>query len=288
MGRLPDFKQRNAAQRAALDAEGATRLLEEGQRRRLSPVLAAGGAILFPHTSIGICGHQIAAAVHAVLDAGARRVIALGVLHALTEELDAARRRVAAGGDPAVEASWGIQGPGLPGRADWRAEFSLDHFDWLLAAECARRGIAEPERLERYPHLAGGAPERLPGFAALAAAARLPGTVIVATGDLCHHGRGYGDGPETALAPEAGGLDLARRRIGEGLDLLARGEYAAFNRHCVEAKSDARDVGQVLRALLGPCRWELLDLVADDMTEPYQAAAPTWVAGALVALRRGA
>jgi hypothetical protein len=284
MGRLPDFKLRSAEQRAALGAAGAARLLEAGRRWQLAPVLAAGGTILFPHASIGVCGYQIAAAVHAVLDAGARRVIALGVLHALTDELDAARRRVAAGGDPAVEASWGIQGPGLAGRADWRAEFSLDHFAWLLDAECTRRDCAAPELIERYPYLAGGAPERLPGFAELAAAAREPGTVILATGDLCHHGRGYGDGPAEALAPEAGGLALARRAIGEGLDLLSRGEQAAYQEHCVATKSDARDTGQVLRALIGPCRWRLLDLVADDMTGPYQAPAPTWVAGALVTL----
>jgi hypothetical protein len=284
MGNLPDFKRRSAEQRAALGAAGAARLLDAGRCWELAPALAAGGSLLFPHASIEVCGHQIAAAVHAVLEAGAHRVLVLGVLHALTDELAAARQRVAAGGDPAAEASWGIQGPDLVGREDWRDEFSLDHFGWLLAAECLRRGCAEPERLERYPFLAGGAPERLPGFAALAASAREAGTVIVATGDLCHHGRGYGDGPEAALAPEAGGLDLARRHIGEGLELLARGEHAAFQQHCVTAKSDARDVGQVLRALIGPCHWELLDLVADDMSEPYQAPAPTWVAGALVAL----
>lgn len=287
MGRLPDFKLRGGEQHAALGAEGAARLLGAGRRWDLAPALAAGGSLIFPHASIAVCGHQIAGAVHAVLDAGARRVIALGVLHALTDELDAARRRVAAGGEPAAEASWGIQGPGLAGREDWRREFSLDHFGWLLAAECARRGCAEPERIDRYPFLAAGAPERLPGFAELAALAREAGTVIVATGDLFHHGRGYGDGRAEALDPEAGGLALARRRIGEGLELLGRGEHAAFQQHCVAVKSDARDVGQVLRELIGPCCGELLDIVADDMSGPYQAPAPTWVAGALVALVPG-
>ncbi len=284
MARMPKFKLAGRQQRETMGADGAAMLLKVGRRWTLAPTLVAGGAFIFPHASIAICGHLIAAVVHAVLDVGARRVIALGVLHALTEDLDAARKRVAAGGNPATEASWGIQGPGLAGREDWRDEFSLDHFGWLLAAECARRGCAEPERIECYPYLAGGAPERLPSFAELAASARAAGTVIVATGDLFHHGRGYGDDAESALAPEAGGYELATRRIGEGLDLLARGEYAAFNRHCVETKSDARDVGQVLRALLGPCRWELIDIVADDMSDYYQAPEPTWVAGALVAL----
>jgi len=287
MSTLPDFKQRGAEQRAALGAAGAARLLAAGRRWQLAPTLCAGGAVLFPHASIGVCGHQIAAAVHAVLDAGARRVLALGVLHGLTEALAAARARVAAGGDPALEAGWGIQGPGCAGAEDWRREFSLDHFVWLLEAECTRRGVAPPALDLRYPFLAGDAPERLPGFVELAAAAREPGTVIVATGDLCHHGRGYGESAEMALAPAAGGLALARRSIGEGLDLLARGDHAAYQAHCVRTKSDARDVGQVLRALIGPFTWELLDLVADDMTEPYQAPAPTWVAGALVTLIPG-
>lgn len=287
MGSLPDFKQRGAEQRAALGAEGAARLLEAGRRWDLAPGLRAGGSLVFPHASIGVCGHQIAAVVHAVLDAGARRVIALGVLHGLTEALAASRARVAAGGDPALEAGWGIQGPGCAGAEDWRREFSLDHFEWLLAAECARRGVAPPALDLRFPFLAGAAPERPPGFAALAVAARAPGTVIVATGDLCHHGRGYGESAERALAPEAGGLAFAREAIVAGFALLARGEYAAYQAHCVATKSDARDVGQVLRALIGPFTWELLDLVADDMSGPYAAPSPTWVAGALVALTPG-
>ena len=45
--------------------------------------------------------------------------------------------------------------------------------------------------------------------------------VVVATADPFHHGIGYGDPPERSLAPEKGGLDEARRRIGEGLALLA-------------------------------------------------------------------
>ena len=35
---------------------------------------------MFPHATFTVCGHQIAAAVHACLDSGARRVLALGVL----------------------------------------------------------------------------------------------------------------------------------------------------------------------------------------------------------------
>jgi hypothetical protein len=104
--------------------------------------------------------------------------------------------------------------------------------------------------------------------------------VLVATADPVHHGHGYGDA--APLAPESGGLAMARERIEEGLALLAAGDHTAYQRHCVRTKSDARDVGQVLRHLLGPCQGRLHDLVADDMSAPYQAPPPTWVAGALV------
>jgi len=276
---IPDFKARHAAQQAALGEAGAARLLEAGRAWDLAPALRAGGSVVFPHTTLQVCGHQIAAAVHAALDCAAPRVVVLGVLHALTEELAAARARVAAGGDPAREAGWGIHGP----EAAERAEFSLSHFCFLWECETRRRGIAGPELILRYPYLAGGHPERMPGVDELREVAG--GAAVLATIDAFHHGIGYGEPPETALAPEAGGLDRARTAIVQGLELLRTGDYRAYERHCVATRSDGRDVGQVLRLLRGPLVPETLDLVADDMTGPYNAPPPTWVAGALVALR---
>ncbi len=104
--------------------------------------------------------------------------------------------------------------------------------------------------------------------------------------DLFHHGIGYGDSPEKALSPEEDGLALARERIAEGMGLLRQGDFAGYLRHCVRSRSDGRDVGPVLRYLLGPVEAEILDLLADDMTGPYQSPAPTWVAGALLALHK--
>ena len=49
--------------------------------------------------------------------------------------------------------------------------------------------------------------------------------VIVSTADPFHHGIGYGDSPEESLHPQEGGMELARKRIQEGIDLLAAGEY---------------------------------------------------------------
>ena len=71
------------------------------------------------------------------------------------------------------------------------------------------------------------------------------------------------------------------RREYQGQDIFESGDHSAYNSHCVEAKSDVRDVGQVLRHLMGNCRAEILDVVADDMTDMYGGVPPTWVAGRL-------
>lgn len=279
---VPDFKTKSALDQARLGESGALRLLDAGRAWNLAPTLRAGGAVIFSHVEIEVGGHQTAAAVHACLDSGARRVLVLGVLHALTQDLQDARVRVANGGDPSREPAWGIQGPGLAGRTDWHAEFSLAHFHFLWQVETKRRGIAGPELIVRYPYLAGGRPHLLPGITELQEIVR--DSVVVATADPFHHGIGYGDSPETSRAPQAGGLDLARQKIMAGLALLAEGDYWGYNQHCVTAKSDARDVGQVLRYLLGPLDGQILDLVANDMTTMYHKPSPTWVAGALIQL----
>jgi hypothetical protein len=279
---IPDFRSEAMAAHARLGSEGAARLLDAGRRWRLAPVLESGGALIFPHVSIDVCGHQTAAAVHACIDSGADAVVVLGVLHALTDELEEARRRVADGGDPSREKAWGIQGPGLGGRTDWEREFSLCHFTFLWGEEIARRGVGGPELIIRYPYLAGGRPDLLPGISELEELVRR--AVVVATADPFHHGIGYGDSPEEAVSPDGLGLALARRRISEGLRLLEEGDHWGYNKHCVRAKSDARDVGQVLRHLLGPIDWRIIEIVADDTSEAYGAPAPTWVAGSLVEL----
>ncbi|MEZ4650482.1 MAG: hypothetical protein R3E97_17195 [Candidatus Eisenbacteria bacterium] len=148
---------------------------------------------------------------------------------------------------------------------------------------CTPRAGTPPVLVRRYVFLAGGRPDTLPGIEELREEAA--GATLVATADPFHHGIGYGDPPDVARAPEAGGLGLARAAVERALSLLSAGDYAAFEAHCAAVKSDARDTGQVLRYLAGPREGRILDLVADDMTGPYGAPAPTWVAGALIALR---
>ena len=272
-----------AAERAKLGERGVDDLLERGRTWRLGPTLQAGGTVVFPHANLDACGHQIAAAVHACLDSGAGRVLVVGVLHALTDELEAARVRVARGADVTQEPFWGIQGPDLNRGEDWRHEFSLSNFLFLWEEETRRREIKGPELILRYPYLAGGRPEILPGIEELQEIVKE--AVVVTTADPFHHGIGYGDPVDKALAPEAGGLELARQRIEEGLTLFQAGDYWGYNQHCVEAKSDARDAGQVTRYLLGPLQGEILDLTWCDTTDMYNQPPPTWVATALIQLK---
>jgi len=109
--------------------------------------------------------------------------------------------------------------------------------------------------------------------------------VVVSTADPFHHGIGYGDPPDRAIGPHDGGLELARATIEEGIGLLGRGEYAAYDAHCLEAKSDARDAGVVFRYLRGELRGEIVDLTYTDAAALYESPDPTWVAAPLVEWR---
>jgi len=281
---IPNFKLQATQTHTHLGSSGAHKILTAARAWDLAPALRAAGSLIFPHAGIEVCGHQIAAAVHACLDSGADKVLVLGVLHALTQELQDARVRVAQGTDVTQEAAWGVQGPGLDGRTDWQNEFSLLHFLFLWDEEIKRRGITGPELIVRYPYLAGGRPFILPGIGELQQIVT-DGAVVVMTADPFHHGIGYDDPLETSLFAEQGGLDLARQRIQEGLEMMKMGDYWGYNQHCANiAKSDARDAGQVLRYLLGPLEGRILDIVWEDMAPLYHKPDPTWVTGALIEL----
>lgn len=269
-----------AAEHEALGEEGAIRQLEQAREFDLAPTLRAGGVVVFPHAGVADCGHQIAAAVHACLDSGAKRVLVVSVLHAFTDEMQDARVRVANGADVTKERFWGIQGPGLDRGDEWSGDHALFSFRYFWNLETKRRGITGPEVIERYPYLAGGKPEQLPGIEELVEIAR--DAVIVSTADPFHHGIGYGDAPEDSVEPDEDGLALAKRRIEEGIELLEKGDYWGYNQHCVSAKSDARDAGQVFRYLRGPMRGRILNLSYTDSAELYKTPRPTWVAGALI------
>jgi hypothetical protein len=269
-----------AAEHAALGPDGTLALLDRGRRWDLAATLNTGGVIVFPHTGVADCGHQVAAAIHAALDSGAARVLVISVLHAFTAEMEEARVAVAGGAPPHAFRHWGIQGPGLDRGDEWRHDHALMSFRHLWAAETQRRGIKGPEVVERYPYLAGGKPWELPGIDELAALAE--NAVIVSTADPFHHGIGYGTPAAEAHWPDAEGLAYAQACIEEGIELLALGDYWGYNQHCVRVKSDARDAGQVIRCLRGPMNGAILDLGYTDATSLYAAPPPTWVAGALI------
>ncbi len=273
-----------AREHAELGEAGTLEHLERARQWDLSGTLRAGGVLVFPHAGVKDCGYQIAACVQAALDSGADRVIVVSVLHAFTDEMEQARRRVAAGGaDLTKEPLRGIQGPGIDWRDAWRSDHVLISWRHFWKAEVKRRGLEEhevPEVIERFPYLAGGHPETLPGIEALQELAK--DAVIVSTADAFHHGIGYGNTPEESFYPDEAGLAKARVVIEEGIAILEKDDYWGYNQHCVRAKSDARDAGQVFRYLRGPMKGRIVDLTYSDATELYQAPPPTWVAAPLV------
>lgn len=277
---IQTFVDLYGAEHGALGEAGELALLDRGREWDLAPVLDAGGMLLFPHGRPADCGHQVGAVVNAVLDSGADRCVFVSVLHASSDDMETARVRVAEGDDPADFPIWGIQGPGIDFRDDWERDHAPTTFRRLMAAETKRRGIAGPQLIERFPYLAGGKPDQLPGvdeFAELCEDA-----VIVTTADSFHHGIGYGTPPEDSYAPEDGGIELATESILKGCELLKAQDYWGYNQHCVADKSDHRDAGQLLAHVRGPMHGEILDLVPSEFGDVYDAPAPSWVAAALV------
>jgi len=283
-----DIHAQYAREHAELGEKGTLEHLERGRQWDFSNTLREGGVLVFPHAGVKDIGYHVAAAVHACLDSGAGRVVVISVLHAFTDEMEQARRRVAAGGDPSKEEFWGIQGTGIDGRQEWKGDHALTSWRHFWNAEVKRRGLTAnqiPEVFERYPYLAAGKPELLPGIDELAKL--VEDAVIVSTADPFHHGIGYGVPPEEAFHPDAEGIARAQAKIEEGIAILEKGDYWGYNQHCVEAKSDARDAGQVFRYLRGEMKGRVVDITYSDATELYNQPAPTWVATPLVEWKKG-
>lgn len=270
-------------ERDALGESGTNDHLERGKQWDLSGTLSAGGVLVFPHIMIQDCGYQVAACVHAALDSGADKVIVLSVLHAFTQEMEDARVAVVNGEDPSKFKFWGIQGTGIDGREEWKGDHALIGWRHFWDAEVKRRGLTEataPKVYERYPYIAGGKPENLPGIDDLAKL--MEDAVVVTTADSFHHGIGYGDSPEEAYDHDEEGMGYAKSMLNEGISILEKADYLEYQQHCLKAKSDARDTGQVYRHLRGEMTGEILDLCYSDSTGLYNQPPPTWVAGALI------
>jgi hypothetical protein len=224
----PDWPTIYTAQHTALTPAQIDHIIERGRQWQLAPTLQAGGVVVFPHAAVLDCGYQVAAAVNAVLESGAHKVLVVSVLHAWTLQMKDARDRLAAGEDLSKHPLRGIQGPHLPNsRDEWRLDHALICWRFFWNVECSRRGLdstqSRPQVREVYPFLAGDQPQTLSNYDEIAKWAE--DAVIVSTADPFHHGIGYGDNISVARIPEEGGLELARASIHESNRLLAAADY---------------------------------------------------------------
>jgi hypothetical protein len=257
-----DWKAYYARERERLGRAGLERLLERAPRVELPE----RGALVFPHTRLEVSGELPAAVALACVRSGRESVLALGVLH----------------GARASGVARGVHKAGEPATAN---EFSLDGFAALLELAAEREGRRAPRLLQRFPALVGERPEDLPGLEELRETLAR-GAALVATADPIHHGAGY-ETPEAERlrASEPRTRELARASVERGFELLARGDFVGFLEHAEREKSDFRDPGPVLAALLASGgRWKAqvhaLELV--DYAATLGSPEPTWVAGALV------
>lgn len=277
-----DWKAWYARERRGMGPSGLLALMEGAP----DVSLPESGALVFPHTKLRDSGVLPAAAAAAVVDSGRETVVALGVLHGGRAADAPAVRAARAGEAEALRRLRRVHGPGVPGdQGIWEEEFSLDGFKALLNLAAERAGKRAPLVLERYPFLAGANPADLPGIEELRALLD-SGAALVATADPVHHGVGYGTAPaEFRPLEDPGTHPAATASVLAGLDHLAAGRLPEFLRHCESAKSDFRDPGAALSALLGNgLGVRLHDLRLVDYTDVLACAPPTWVAGALFTL----
>ncbi len=269
-----DWKQFYNRERAGIGSAAMLALVDE--TKPLS--LERGGALVIPHTRFEITGSQIATAVAAVLDSGADRVLALGVLHG-ARRCDSHQVGLARAGDS--EARTALRGvheeDGIAAE-----EFSLDGFVHLLDLAAKRRGRSI-EIIRRYPFLVGEDPASLPGVEGLQQIVD-SGALLVATTDPMHHGHAY-DTPEFECLDQSDPrtLIVAREGIGEQLAALSEHRFGDFACLVERDRSDFRDTGPVLAQLLGSgFASHIHDLTLVDYAEVLGAPAPSWVAGALI------
>ena len=258
--------------RNSLSKSEIEEMFKEGMRlgihTEIAQTLADGGSALFPHVSIKQCGHQTASVVQACLLAckksGKNKILVIGVMHALTDRLKEARKREKTGEDLTGDPFRGLFGPKLPNKEFLEQEFCLDNFIFLLKAAAEREGIKLPEIILRYPHLIRLEPQTIPGIEDLELLAKE--SIVVGTADFCHHGLAYGHSMETCLPISDEAVKFARESIEQGLRFLSQGALAEYRSYCYKTLSDAIEVGQLLRHLLGSFEGIIRDLKIADVS----------------------
>ena len=262
-----------------------------GFHTEMANTLTNGGSAFFPHAYITQCGDHIAAVVYASLLACQKseknQILLIGVMHSLTDTHREARKREMSGADLSNEPCRGIFGPGILGLCKEELlskEYSLDNFVFLLNHAAKRNEIEPPKVILRYPNLVRGEPETLSGIEELKQLSKE--SIVIATSDLCHHGKAYGMQTESTLPISLAAHDLARKNIEKGLELLSGDNLLAFRQHSYDTISDSVEVGQVLRYLLGPLNGYIRDLKLVDVSYQFEDdPKPSWVASTLVELK---
>lgn len=267
-----------SAERAALGASGLEALI----RSAPEVALPKGGAVLFPHTRLSASGRLPAAAARAIVRSGTPVVLAIGVLHGARER-DADRVRRARAGDASARAELrrvhGTGGSHDHGHA--AEEFSLDGFCALVESAAKIHDCPRPEIICRYPLLVEDEPGTLPGIDELERLV-LDGAQIVATGDLVHHGVGYGTPRDLALPATEATRTVARTWVEQQLEALGTANHRRFGDLALAQRSDLRDAGPVLVHLLGGrARFSVRAFELTGYADVLGAEEPTWVASTL-------
>ncbi|MEC7838799.1 MAG: hypothetical protein VX777_02020 [Chlamydiota bacterium] len=265
---------------------GLYKILDQGKAwsKEIASDLSSGRGVIFPHTFISMCGYQIAAVVHGVLDSGADEVILLGTAHGFPGEMLDARIREFNGEDISKEPSWGVLDLNSEKGCLLEHEFSLDLFKVLWELETKRRGVASPKLIERYPCLTNRRPDLLPGIDELKKISK--NAVIVGTEDYCHHGIAYGVTQDNVLSINQEGLSFARSQIETGFSMLQKCDYQGYFDHWMNPRAigDPSDVTVVIHHLVSDVASpKILDLKLADVSTLFEGdPSPSWVAAALV------
>jgi hypothetical protein len=259
-------------ERAKMGPSAIDALFEE------APTIDLGdGALVFPHTRLSRSGWIMAAVARAIVRARCEKVLAIGVLHGAREADANLVERARAGDEASLRELRRVHTE----EEHASEEFSLDAFRAVLARAAELERVTPPRVLARYPYLVGDRPDDLPGIDVLRR--ECEGAVVVATTDPVHHGIGYGTPPDRARSDsDPHTTDLARRWVGAQLAALERAQFSEFADLCDMHRSDFRDAGPTLAALVPNKSWTLHELVLVDYADILQTARPTWVAAGLI------
>ena len=297
------------------DAVSAALARHRGGDPRLRDALRAGAIVSFPHVTLRDSADPIARVVETLLATRARRVVALGVLHAsvLPAPFDAWHASLREGAPDAEAAFERLRGAfvdtstvvtplgtlaATPAPTDdpllrdepaaLRHEFSLDLFLAVLAASAGVHDVTSPDVIRLH---VSAVRDPAGGFDTAAALARSiealldDDTVCVATGDVAHLGHGYGPDDETRALPtdEAALTATIARSLHAMHDAaLDRHDFATAWDIGARVRSDQRQILPVIAELLGRgARCEPLALRLSDYSQINGQPRPCLVAAAL-------